>query len=321
MQAGRRLGMGLLVGALLVLGSQCARNQPASQVKPLKARQAALLQEAYAPLPPQPAPGEKEGELTPERLEALGDLLLERRQYSDSLVQYLQILKEDPKRYEVKYKVAVIYLIGGQYEAARKELQEILAARPEMLEAREALGLTHLEEKQYPQAVSLFQEVLRQDSHRQRTYHLLGLAYLAQNQPKEAIRVMEKGILLNDKHEPLLTSLGQAYVQLKDYPRALLYLKKAQALNPKGKKVNEQLGMALAGLKRYSEAFEAFLKAGDEAQAYNNIGVHYFLEGRYEDAAKCFQRALDLRPTFYPEAKANLQRALEKLQETKQGGL
>lgn len=321
MQSVRRLGMGFLVGALVVLGSQCARNQPASQVKPLKARQAALLQEAYAPLPPQPGSREPEGELTPERLEALGDLLLERCQYSESLVQYLQILKEDPKRYEVKYKVAVIYLIGGQFEPARKELQEILAARPEMLEAREALGLTYLEEKKYPQAVSLFQEVLRQDSQRQRTYHLLGLAYLAQNHPKEAIRVMEKGLLLNDKHEPLLTSLGQAYVQLKDYPRALLYLKKAQALNPKGKKVNEQLGMALAGMKRYSEAFEAFLVAGDEAQAYNNIGVHYFLEGRYEDAAKCFQRALDLRPTFYQEAKINLQRALEKLQETKPGGL
>jgi tetratricopeptide (TPR) repeat protein len=75
------------------------------------------------------------------------------------------------------------------------------------------------------------------------------------------------------------------------------------------------LGMALAGLKRYPEAFEAFKQGGDEAQAYNNIGVHYYLDGRYEDAAKCFQKALDLRPTFYGEAKANLQRALEKLQE------
>uniref|UniRef100_A0A7C5AKA1 Tetratricopeptide repeat protein n=1 Tax=Desulfobacca acetoxidans TaxID=60893 RepID=A0A7C5AKA1_9BACT len=320
MQSVRRLGLMFLLGTLVLGGSQCSRNQPASQVKPLKARQAAVLQEAYAPLPPQTPPKDREEQLTPERLEALGDLLLERRQYSESLVQYLQILKEDPKRYDVKYKVAVIFLLGGQYDQARQELTEILAARPEMLEAREALGLTHLVEKQYPQAVSLFQEVLRQDSQRQRTYHLLGLAYLAQNQPKEAIRVLERGALLNDKHEPLLTSLGQAYVQLKDYQRALLYLKKAQALNPKGKKVNEQLGMALAGLKRYSEAFEAFLKAGDEAQAYNNIGVFYFLEERYEDAAKCFQKALDLRPTFYQEAKINLQRALEKLQETKAGG-
>jgi len=44
------------------------------------------------------------------------------------------------------------------------------------------------------------------------------------------------------------------------------------------------------------------------------------MEGQYEDAAKCFQRALELRPTFYQEAKTNLQRALEKLQETRKDG-
>jgi tetratricopeptide (TPR) repeat protein len=75
--------------------------------------------------------------------------------------------------------------------------------------------------------------------------------------------------------------------------------------------------MALAGAKRYAEALQAFLKAGDEAQAYNNIGVHYFMDGQYEEAAKCFQRALELRPTFYQEAKVNLNRALERLQQAR----
>ena len=76
------------------------------------------------------------------------------------------------------------------------------------------------------------------------------------------------------------------------------------------------LGRALAGQKLYPAALMAFLKAGDEAQAYNNIGVYYFMDGRYEEAAKCFQRAIELRPTFYQEAKTNLQRALEKLHES-----
>jgi tetratricopeptide (TPR) repeat protein len=62
------------------------------------------------------------------------------------------------------------------------------------------------------------------------------------------------------------------------------------------------------------------MKSGDEAQAYNNIGVHYFMDGQYEEAAKCFQRAIELRPTFYEEAKTNLQRALEKLQATRKDG-
>ena len=112
-------------------------------------------------------------------------------------------------------------------------------------------------------------------------------------------------------------ALGQAYMQMKKYQEAVNSLKKGQALAPQDQKVNYQLGMALAAQKRYPEALEAFLKAGDEAQAYNNIGVHYFGDGRYEEAAKCFQKAIDLRPTFYQEARNNLQRALEKLHQSK----
>ena len=91
------------------------------------------------------------------------------------------------------------------------------------------------------------------------------------------------------------------------------------ARDPKNEKLNNQLGMALASEKHYNEALEAFMKAGDEAQAYNNVGVYYFVAGQYEEAAKCFQRAIELRPSFYEEAKTNLQRALEKLQQLRQG--
>ncbi len=313
MQSAGRLGLCVLLMALVVFGSQCGRRREAMKVRPVKMREAAKVQDAYDHVSGKPYPGAPE-ELSPERREALGDLLLEKRQYDGSLVHYLQLLKENPDRHDIRYKVGVILLLAGQTSAARQELNTVLAAKPQMLEAREALGLTYLEEKQYPQAIRAFQEVLSQDSTRVRTRQLMGMAYLAQDNPREAIRVMERAASQSDKNVSLLASLGQAYLKLKDYDRALVYLKKGQSLDPKDKKINQNMGMALAGLKRYPEAFEAFRQAGDEAQAYNNIGVHYYLEARYEDAAKCFQKALDLRPTFYEEAKTNLQRALEKMQ-------
>jgi Flp pilus assembly protein TadD len=95
----------------------------------------------------------------------------------------------------------------------------------------------------------------------------------------------------------------------------LRHLKKAQTLNPEDPKTNHYLGLIYAAEKKYPEALEAFLKAGDEAQAYNNLGVQYYLERRYSEAAKCFQKALELRPTFYEEARRNLDRALQKMAE------
>ena len=317
MQSAGRWGWRLvLVVALSALGSHCGlfHKKDAAQVGHLKMKEIAKLQEAYDHVTPKPEPGAQE-ELSPERREALGDLLLERKEYEGSLVHYLQLLKENPERTDIRYKVGVILLLSGQTQAARQELTTVLAAKPQMLEAKEALGLTYLEEKQYPQAIRIFQEVLSQDSSRIKTRHLLGIAYLAQDNPREAIRVMERASSQSGKNVSFLATMGQAYLKVKDYNRALLYLQKGHSLDPIDKKINQNIGMALAGLKRYPEAFDAFRQAGDEAQAYNNIGVHYYLDGRYEDAAKCFQKALDLRPTFYEEAKANLQRALEKLQE------
>lgn len=321
MLSARRLGVGLMVVGLSLLVSHCSRGQKGMEVRPLKSGEAARMQDAYDPPSARQQPRGKDEPLSPERQEALGDLLLENRQYESSLVSYLQILKRDPNRYDLRYKVGVILLLSGKLDAAQQELQQVVNAQPDMLEAREALGLVFFQEKKYGQASQVFQEVLQKDGQRVKTYHLLGITHLAAGNPREAVRVMERGVRLDDKNVPLLVALGQAQVQLKDYNKALLYLKKAQPLSPKNQKLNQQLGMALAGLKRYNEAFEAFLLAGDEAQAYNNIGVHYFLDGRYEDAAKCFQRALELRPTFYQEAKANLQRALDKMQEGKKDSL
>lgn len=255
-------------------------------------------------------------QLSDDRLEALGDMALENRNFEDSLVNYLQVLRDHPERFDLHYKVGVIFLMSGKLEAAQKELALVLVHQPDMLQAHEALGLVFLQGKQYPLAIDEFQYVLAQDPSRAKTHHLLGVTLLEAGQTDRAINQFQKATLLDPRHLSSFILLSEAYLKRKDYIRATATLKRAQSLAPDNQKVNRLLGQALAGQKHYPEALTAFLKAGDEAQAYNNIGVYYFMDGRYEEAAKCFQRAIELRPVFYQEAKANLQRALEKLHET-----
>ena len=94
------------------------------------------------PKPPEQMPGD--------RLEALGDMSLKSRNFGNSLLNYLQILQEHPERYDLHYKVGVIYLLSGKLEAAQKELALVLVHQPEMLQAHEAMGLVHLQNKNYP---------------------------------------------------------------------------------------------------------------------------------------------------------------------------
>lgn len=258
--------------------------------------------------------------LPPDRLEALGEIALQSGDYEASLINFLEIIKRDPQRYDLHYKVGVIFLLSGQLQAAREELALVLVHRPEMLQAHEALGLVHLQDKKYPAALEEFQMVLSQAPGRPNTRHLLGITYLEAGQPAKAAVELKRAIDLDRRQIGSYVALGQAYTELKTYRQAVAILKQGLVEDPKNQKLNYQLGMALAGEKRYNEALEAFMKAGDEAQAYNNIGVHYFVSGQYEEAAKCFQRAIELRPTFYSEAKTNLQRALEKLHQTRSDG-
>jgi tetratricopeptide (TPR) repeat protein len=319
MKPAKRLLSLALVLALPLLLSHCSSNKlGAANVRQAKPDELAKLGAIYDRWD-EPKPSRvDQREMPLDRLESMADLSLQSQDYETSLVNYLQILKRQPHNFALRYKVGVIFLLSGQYEAARKELGTVLLNQPDMLVAHEALGLVYFQEKNYSQALAEFRLVVAQEPNRAKTKHLIGVTHLAAGQFREAITALEAAARLDTRNIATLNALGQAYLQNKDYQRALTWLKKGQAQEPNNQKLNHHLGMALAGLKRYPEALEAFLKAGDEAQAYNNIGVHYFMEGRYEEAAKCFQRALELRPTFYSEAKMNLHRALEKLQETRE---
>jgi tetratricopeptide (TPR) repeat protein len=311
-----RLLLLLSVLALPLLLVQCAGKQsPDSMRKELRSREAALAA-ADAEWDKKQAKAAKAGQqnLPVDRLEAMGEGALQSKDYETSLVNFIEILGHNPTRHDIRYKVGVIFLLTGQLDAARQQFALVLMQRPEMVEAHEALGMVHLEEKKYPLAIGEFQQVLSQDPGRIKARHLLGIALLEAGQHQRAITELQRVLSQEPGNVNSLTTLGQAYLQQKDYTRALAPLQKAQALAPQDLKVHRHLAMALAGLKRYPQALEAFLKAGDEAQAYNNLGVYYYQDGQYEEAAKCFQKAMELRTTFYQEAKINLQRALEKLQ-------
>jgi tetratricopeptide (TPR) repeat protein len=313
----RRLITATLLLALPFVASNCAKKTPPAargltQQEVSKAQDLHDYWSHHKPKLPEQMPDE--------HLETLGNLALQKRDFQSSLINYLEILKDHPERYDLHYKIGVIFLMSGKLEAAQKELALVLVHRPEMLEAHEALGLVFLQGKQYSQALDEFRYVLDQDPSRAKIRHLLGVTFLEAGQIDRAIAELQRATLLDPHNLSSFIVLSQAYLQRKDYQHAIAILKKAQALAPQNPKVNRMLGQALAGQKNFPEALAAFIKAGDEAQAYNNIGVFFFMDGHYEEAAKCFQHAMELKPTFYQEAKTNLQRALEKLQESRQDG-
>ena len=159
--------------------------------------------------------------LPPERMEALGEIALQSGDYDSSLVNFLEILKKEPQRYDLHYKVGVIFLLKGQFEPAQKELALVLVHRPEMVQAHEALGMVYLQQKKYSQAVGEFQTAVSYDSQRANPRHLLGITYLEAGQPGKAIVELNRAVVLDRRQMASYAALGQAYRELKDYRRAV----------------------------------------------------------------------------------------------------
>jgi Flp pilus assembly protein TadD len=303
--------MSLLICSCLT--TKGSKNAPA--FRGLKASEADRLEALNNPGLRDLRPQQPEKDNSPENLAEMAEIFLQNGDYERSLYNYSKILSLTPERHDIRYKLGVALLLSGKLDEAKKELAEVLLHKMDMLEAHEALGVVYLQENNLTGARQEFNSVLAIDPKRLQSRCFLGETCLRANQFSQALTEFKAAQELAPTSAKVLSNLGWTYFKMKNYDQSLQYLKKAQSLHPSDKKLNHRLGMVLATQKKFPEALEAFRKTGDEAQAFNNVGVHYYLEHRYGEAARCFQKALDLRPTYYQEAKVNLEKTLARLQE------
>ena len=62
-------------------------------------------------------------------------------------------------------------------------------------------------------------------------------------------------------------------------------------------------------MEMFREAYEAFKKGGDEASAYNNMGVLFMETGDYARSIEFFEKAINAKPAYYEAAHDGLQKA------------
>lgn len=110
-----------------------------------------------------------------------------------------------------------------------------------------------------------------------------------------------KGRVLSDNYE--------------DYEAAIEHFDRALAIDPSCCQCLDQKGWALFSLEEYEAAFDAVDEAlkicPDNAHAWNNKGIYYYLQNKdYHKALECFDRAIESDPNFgdawYDKYKAHM---------------
>ena len=132
----------------------------------------------------------------------------------------------------------------------------------------------------------------------------------------EAIACFRSALHIDRDNYLLWYNLGVTYRDAGQLDAAREALLAARRLNDSDEDVLDTLALVCYAQKRMDEAFsycfEALSLNNLNAHLWNNLGVFYFAESDYEEAAESFEQALSLYP-HYIDALINLRDTYEEL--------
>ena len=248
-------------------------------------------------------------EMTSEDYERLGDVNVSQGNLQMAFLQYQKCLEINSKNITVKYKKGMTFVLGGLNDEAVREFREILREKPEHSLAYEGLGLAFFQMRRYEDAERYFGKATELDPTLWKAHNMLGIIFDHRREHKKAIPEYRFAISLRPSDGLLYNNLGVSYLLAGDYEEAAMAFKEGLRLEPSNRRLYNNLGLVLAKQGHYGEALVAFMEHGDESQAYNNLGCVYLQQGERKKAIRSFEKALEIKPTFYDKASQNLKKA------------
>lgn len=223
------------------------------------------------------------------------------RKMEEARPQQGQPLKMKPDHLEL----AETLYSRGLYEVALVELEEARKADGSNCEIPHLMGRCHLALGKLDEAEADFKKALQIDSKYAPALNGLGLAYDLSGSKSRAEEYYVKSIEINPARADFQCNLGFFRLQAMQLQEAEKFFRAGIALDPQLAVARNNLALCLALQKRYDEAFVLLKQGAPLAQAYNNLGVFYEMNGDRDSAARCYREALK-RDASLLQARRNL---------------
>lgn len=163
-------------------------------------------------------------------------------------------------------------------------------------------GLLYIETGKYQRALNEFQEALELDATNAAAYRGRAKAFLALGQTEEAENIYQKAIAIKPDYWGGYNDLGVFYFQQGRYEEAIVQFQHVIELTPQNAKGYRNLGAMQQQLNRPNKAIEYYqgaLEIAPNYSTYSNLATLYFHQGRYENAARMYEKALEIRDSDY----------------------
>jgi tetratricopeptide (TPR) repeat protein len=229
----------------------------------------------------------------------LGAALVQGGHYPEAIAEYRKALDRDESNVEVRVNLALAFYKAQRLSEAAAELERVVSARPQHPKALILLADCRLRLGQFAKVIEILGPLESAADKNQAIAYLLGVALIKNDQPEKGKVLLDRILSRDDSAEARLM-LGTAYYGVRDYAAANEEFARAARLDPRLPSVHLHHGRTLMAIGSPEEAAAAFRRElAREANDFDSnllLGALLKQEQGYEEARRCFDRALRVRP-------------------------
>jgi tetratricopeptide (TPR) repeat protein len=149
------------------------------------------------------------------------------------------------------------------------------------------------------------------DPNNAEAYNMLAVCYDEKGQYRNAQNEYKKALKVDPDNARFLNNLGYSYYLGNDYGNAIKWFNKGLKTSPEDKRLHNNIGLAYGRKGEFAQARYHFTQAVGEFGANLNLGYVYSQHGKYDDAIKSYEAALQTQPSSLP-ALSNLAQLYER---------
>lgn len=252
-----------------------------------------------------------------------------------ALYYYIQTLQFDSKNTQVLIKIAHIHEQRGNKTIAAHAYLEAISADPTLILAHQGLGVIEMDRHKYKQAQKYLQQAILLDQKRlsdlgisvEKGYYALdndspiksyNVSGIIEDMHRnfDLARIYYNLVLrVNENSANVLSNVGYSYYLTGQLALAERYFRRAINADPQFKRAWSNLGLIYVRKGQYNRAVKTFKQVMTEFDAYNDLGYFVMLDGHLDEAEFFFQKAIDMSPTYFEKAYANLEQVQMKKRE------
>jgi putative PEP-CTERM system TPR-repeat lipoprotein len=238
----------------------------------------------------------------------LADTYVRLKDGSAALQEYARAADLLPNDATAQLKSGTLLLMAGRFDDAKARANKMLALDPKSADGQILMGNALAGLKDLDGAIADYQEAIALNPTQEQAYANLGAIQFARGQRTEAEATFRKAVAAAPTSVPARMALANFLWSSGRAPEAEQSLKDALALDPTNLSANRALGMFYVASNRAQEAepyFQAIAATAKSTPATLSLADYYVVMQRFDDARKILT-TLASNPTAYATATTRL---------------